>query len=277
MSPSKRIALLGRRGRLENRAAGDQLRLLKQFRRQILAELASSSAGRALRLNQMLSVVDREILRGVQAAQGLAVTSARAAAALGATFADVAGPAGLYALSPELLSAAVSVTTDALRGIWAEVGSRLKLAIRRVALGLDDPFGAMVRVARMLRDRATFASTFARAEAIVRTETNRTFSLANAERLRQGDARLAATGQRLLKWWLDVGDDRVRDWHAQAGRDYTSATAIPIERPFVVGGEELMYPLDPSASAANTVHCRCVMLTRVVSAAEFARLYPRAA
>jgi hypothetical protein len=29
--------------------------------------------------------------------------------------------------------------------------------------------------------------------------------------------------------------------------------------PFVVGGEELMYPRDPNGSAENTINCSCLL------------------
>jgi hypothetical protein len=31
------------------------------------------------------------------------------------------------------------------------------------------------------------------------------------------------------------------------------------DQPFVVGGEELMYPRDPSGSADNTINCSCLV------------------
>ena len=34
--------------------------------------------------------------------------------------------------------------------------------------------------------------------------------------------------------------------------------------PFIVGGEEMQYPLDPSASPENTINCRCTATYRVV-------------
>ncbi len=58
------------------------------------------------------------------------------------------------------------------------------------------------------------------------------------------------------KAWRTAGDDRVRPAHRQAGVDY--AEGIPIDEPFIVGGEALMYPGDPSGSIGNTINCRCV-------------------
>jgi hypothetical protein len=34
---------------------------------------------------------------------------------------------------------------------------------------------------------------------------------------------------------------------------------VPIDEPFIVSGEELMYPGDPSGSAGNVINCRCAI------------------
>ena len=35
---------------------------------------------------------------------------------------------------------------------------------------------------------------------------------------------------------------------------------IPLDQPFEVGGEFLMYPADPSGSAAEIANCRCAQI-----------------
>lgn len=57
-----------------------------------------------------------------------------------------------------------------------------------------------------------------------------------------------------MKKWITILDGREREWHHEA-----NATEIPIDEPFVVGGELLMCPLDTSlgASADNIANCRC--------------------
>lgn len=64
----------------------------------------------------------------------------------------------------------------------------------------------------------------------------------------------------LKKCWVTIGDHRTRDWHIQAGIDYGDVQkAIPIDEPFIVNGEKLMYPGDTSlgASPNNIYNCRC--------------------
>jgi predicted ABC-type ATPase len=57
------------------------------------------------------------------------------------------------------------------------------------------------------------------------------------------------------KQWLSSHDARVRDTHASA-----DGQRVPIDQPYNVGGEPLMYPGDPSGSNAETINCRCTEL-----------------
>jgi hypothetical protein len=268
MSPSSRIyRVIAKRTALEDRAARAQLRLLQQFRRELLKELAATAiSGRRVRLESILSVVDREILRWSQAAVSLATdTTRRAVTITGGMAGDVAAVpvASLYGISPELALGLLDVSRDSMRGLWQGIGSRLKLSIRRVVLGLDDAYAAMQSVAKLIRDPLTFRSTFTAAEALVRDGVNRTFGVATYSRAQQAQRAAAATGGRLMKWWLTAEDDRVRPWHEDAGRRYSKAHAVPFAEPFLVGGEELMFPHDPRASVANTRFCRCVLMSFV--------------
>jgi len=56
------------------------------------------------------------------------------------------------------------------------------------------------------------------------------------------------------KTWDSVGDSHVRDDHLAA-----DGQTVPVNEPFVVGGEQLMFPGDTSlgASAGNVINCRC--------------------
>lgn len=57
-----------------------------------------------------------------------------------------------------------------------------------------------------------------------------------------------------VKRWETVGDEKVRDAHVAA--DFQE---VPINQPFIVGGEKLMFPRDQSMGASiwNWINCRC--------------------
>ncbi len=60
------------------------------------------------------------------------------------------------------------------------------------------------------------------------------------------------------KGWLSSRDDHVRPAHRSAEQQYKGG--IPVDQPFNVGGEMLMYPADPAGSAANIINCRCLQI-----------------
>jgi Phage Mu protein F like protein. len=59
-------------------------------------------------------------------------------------------------------------------------------------------------------------------------------------------------GARMTKEWVSREDILVRPAHAAA-----HGQIVFINQSFLVGGESLMFPGDPSASARNRVNCRC--------------------
>lgn len=66
----------------------------------------------------------------------------------------------------------------------------------------------------------------------------------------------AKMGIKLRKRWIATKDGRTRHFHAMA-----DGQTVEIDQPFSVGGEDLMYPGDPSGSAKNIYNCRCTMRT----------------
>lgn len=58
----------------------------------------------------------------------------------------------------------------------------------------------------------------------------------------------------MVKVWHTQEDSKVRDAHARA-----EGQEAEIDKPFYVGGEQLMYPGDFTGSPGNIIHCRCWM------------------
>ena len=83
---------------------------------------------------------------------------------------------------------------------------------------------------------------------IARTETTR---VENSAHQAVGDHG-KELGFNMWKRWVATEDGRTRDEHAEA-----DGQEVPIDEPFVVGGEEMMYPGDISlgASAGNVINC----------------------
>jgi uncharacterized protein with gpF-like domain len=63
------------------------------------------------------------------------------------------------------------------------------------------------------------------------------------------------------KCWLSSHGDNVREAHQIAEDNYGDpADAVPVDEPFEVGGEQLMYPGDPSGSPENVINCHCIQI-----------------
>ena len=70
----------------------------------------------------------------------------------------------------------------------------------------------------------------------------------------------------LRKYWLATYDKRGRDWHKDAGNDYTEEKAIEIDDFFIVDGEKMLHPGDAmhGASGHNLYNCRCSVASKVI-------------
>lgn len=88
---------------------------------------------------------------------------------------------------------------------------------------------------------------------IARTETTRVENSARFDVGKEGEK----LGFEMQKEWVSASDDRVRPEHAEA-----NGQRVPLNEPFEVGGEKMMFPGDYSlgASGWNTINCRCSMI-----------------
>lgn len=66
------------------------------------------------------------------------------------------------------------------------------------------------------------------------------------------------SGLTVRKAWVSAQDDRTREAHQEASATY--AEGIPLDEPFEIDGEALMYPGDPDGSAENVINCRCTLV-----------------
>lgn len=90
---------------------------------------------------------------------------------------------------------------------------------------------------------------------IVRTESTRIYNAG------QFDSILHAQGQglQMTKTWISSRDDRTRESH-----EMLDGVTIPVDEPFVIDGDEGMFPGDFS-EARNVINCRCTVEYNVVA------------
>jgi len=95
-----------------------------------------------------------------------------------------------------------------------------------------------------------------RATVVARTEAQ---SAINAGSLAGAGQQEIDTGRPMLKTWQATvtQPDRTRPAHLDA-----DGQEVPLRQPFIVGGEPLQFPGDPTGSASNVIQCRCVLTYR---------------
>lgn len=119
-----------------------------------------------------------------------------------------------------------------------------------IAEGIAEGLGT-AEIARNIRKVSEL--TLNRSNVIARTETHAAATYGSIQTVRDAEQEL---GVRMLKQWLPTGDDRTRDDHAAMANH----PPIPLDEKFIVGGELMDRPGDPSASPGNVISCRCTML-----------------
>jgi len=121
--------------------------------------------------------------------------------------------------------------------IWTDVRERVT---RAVASGASN---------EELKDQIGKLADFSeyRADTIARTETISAYVNGDWE-----GAQLLGEFGPVEKVWVATGDARGREWHTAL-----MDQSLPMDEPFDVDGEPMLYPHDPSGSAFNVVNCRC--------------------
>ena len=115
--------------------------------------------------------------------------------------------------------------------------------INQITRGQSEGLGTE-SIAKLISD-AIFGVSRQRGALIARTETH---GAANYG----ADGAARATGLKLRKEWVAAEDERTRESHRLADGE-----TVDMDQSFIVGGEQLMYPGDPAATAGNVINCRC--------------------
>lgn len=165
-----------------------------------------------------------------------------------------------------------SLTNPFIRGVLIQAGTKITNIVETTRLDLmsivDRSWEEGLSIPHTADALRAYGLDNARAALIARTEL---IGISNG-----GSIAAAATSQSesltggdglppLVKLWLTAEDERVRDYdqgdfsHVEAGDTYGEGSGIPLGEPFVVSGEDLMYPGDPSGSAGNVCNCRCAV------------------
>ncbi|MFZ2868715.1 phage minor head protein [Zavarzinia sp.] len=154
--------------------------------------------------------------------------------------------ARLVALDPRVLEQLKSFQTDRLRDIGTAAVAKINTEIAQAAIGTQTPFEAASKVATHLGGAED------RARTIVRLELGTAYSAAGHQRMAQA---LKAGVKGLEKQWRRSGKRHPRITHELA-----DGQVQEIDKPFLVGGIQIMFPRDPAAPIGERINCGCGLL-----------------
>lgn len=168
-----------------------------------------------------------------------------------ASIADLGLPLRDYPFDPTdpILQDQLARTRNLMIRTPDEVYRRILDELNTAVANGEDVNAQAARVSHLLDVTGT-ENWPARARTVAVTEVHRAYNmggLAAALRVQQQES-----GPRLLKRWLSRDDSAVRPAHRLADGQVQYAS-----QPFIVAGEALMSPGDPSGSPWNVINCRC--------------------
>jgi len=154
--------------------------------------------------------------------------------------------------TPRLVADAQTILEDQVSSYWQTLTNPRLLAERLVRQKVEGiPY---VEAARQISRE--YGTEFYRAERLVRSAYSTASNHAALEALLEAGF--------TKKQWLTSRDARVRRPTPSSPFDHQSADGqlVGVREPFIVSGEELMFPGDSSkgASISNLVNCRCTVI-----------------
>jgi SPP1 gp7 family putative phage head morphogenesis protein len=144
---------------------------------------------------------------------------------------------------------ALAKRTQSIQGTGDTVRARINTTLNAGVTDGETMSELTDRVRAVFNDLQKFE-----AERIARTETNIIYNTARQDSMKSVGV--------MFKAWLSSHGPNVRPTHAAAELMYSVDSPIPIDMPFRVGPDELMFPGDDSLGAGpgNIINCQCIQL-----------------
>jgi len=253
--------IVRRFGSMEAETVRRAMEMLRQLQNQIAGELLRAKDFQAFRLRELSANLERMIQEYERQLMALSGESVLDGYTLGTqSVTEPLQAAGFQAAFFQPSQAQVNVlldfSADLIKNITSGMLSKINMQIRIAALGNRSTMDAMQEITRILGLKAgkkmTATGIAYRSEMIFRTETMRAYNLATQSQ-QTASAQLFPG---LQKQWVATGDGRTRASHLAA-----HGQVVDVDKPFSVGGAELMHPHDPAGPAKETINCRCRTVT----------------
>lgn len=270
-------SIIKKASRLEDETVRSSLTFLKDLRRDIKVSITTAEGWDAVHLPRIKSEINARIKEYQRQLSGYFVVQQDKSWDLGIDFNDeplqaIGVEVGLPVLSDELLAVANTYTADLITGVSTETIDKISTRLNNAILGKESPWKTMKKIdEEVFRIKDKKGITW-RTERIARTEINRVYSISGQARMEQAAEQLPD----LKKRWITSLSERVRGIGEKRKTPRRSPISgmiidhrkahdqvVKVNEPFIVSGEKLMFPRDPSGSAQNTVSCECVSVPEV--------------
>ncbi|MHB1673781.1 MAG: hypothetical protein ACYCSP_05970 [Acidobacteriaceae bacterium] len=238
------------------------LKLLDDLNREVLGDLARTKIDSysAARLQALKAEIDRNMEQFAQQAssqvqQMQANAYKQTAQQVDATVtAGIGGVVVQPVIDTAMLQVVQGYTADLIGGLSRDAAAKINAAIQRGFLGgmnlsqLVDEIGTTLEGGKF---SGLFSPIGERAMTIATNEIMRVQSLASMARIND----LATRHKDLMKRWRHTPVAKIpRISHILADKQVRKPS-----EPFLVNGEELQYPRDPSGTPGNTINCHCLV------------------
>jgi len=245
--------LIKQADRLEDQAVKRVIRQLNTARKEVAATVASTE-WQAYHLPEMKAAIERTMQEFGRTYEVELREAQRSFWEAGIDRVDIPlREIGVYQAIPEIDMTALSILqdygADLVGGLSKDVIKKINQELTLGIMGQKSPYDVMGAIGRKLKDKSIFRSIAVRAETITRTEAGRVLEAAGQAR-KEKAAQVVPGLQK--QWFYGHSPKMPRLDHMAADGQIRD-----VDKPFNVGGEELMYPRDPGGSARNTINCGC--------------------
>ena len=160
--------------------------------------------------------------------------------------ATVSVSAMLPAIDSRQLLAIQNFSIGKIAGITTEIANKINTQLGLVMMGVQ-PVGDAINVITSIMEQGDRARTLG----IIRTELGRVNSLSSHLRKLQAAQYLPG----MQKLWRQSGKLHPRETHVLADGQIRD-----VDKPFNIGGVDMMHPHDPKAPAKEVINCGCYSL-----------------
>lgn len=223
-------------------------KVINDFRVKALRRLGElHRAGKSIETKSILDLIFNPDDFGDQLAKSLTPVTQTVLQAAGAELlAEIGRKDDPWQLPPAKAQMFISQRTQPIKGVGGTIRDQLNTQLKEANEAGETMDQITARVKGVFNNLTNFE-----ARRVAMTETCAAYGFARHEAMTDAGVE--------YKSWISSHGPHVREAHAEAEAHYEKHP-IPVDEPFEVDGEALMYPGDPSGSPGNIINCQCIQI-----------------